>query len=56
MWQSAKRHDNCLKVLLGLESISYQEINKQKLPEVHEHAGFKEVTLAAEFYSTSSMG
>lgn len=35
VWQGAKRHDSCLKVLLGLESISDGEINKQKLPEVH---------------------
>lgn len=34
VWQGAKRHDSCLKMLLGLESISDQEINKQKLPEV----------------------
>lgn len=35
VWQGAKRHDSCLKVLLGLESISDQEINKQKFPEAH---------------------
>lgn len=35
VWQGAKRRESCLEVLLGLESISDQEISKQKLPEIH---------------------
>ena len=35
LWQAAKKHGSCLKVLVGLECISDQGINEQKLSKVH---------------------
>lgn len=35
LWQAAKKHGSCLKLIVGLECVSDQEINKEKLLKVH---------------------
>lgn len=51
--QGAKRHDSCLKVLLGLNPFLIKRLISRNFQKFTEHAGFKQVAAAAEFYSAS---